>query len=85
MRTDALKVVTTEDDSQAILDELIKALTQTRKEYQASSTVDFKLTPFQDNAIGREGIADLIERQNNYMHNTFTISVFDEGNGEKQL
>ena len=46
MRTNALKVVTTEADSQAVLDGLIVALTKTPKEFQTSSTVDFKLIPF---------------------------------------
>jgi len=68
IRTNALKVVTTENDSQDILGGLIHALTKTPKEYQASSTVDYKLILFQSNAIGRDGITELIERQNKYLH-----------------
>ena len=62
MQTNALKVVTTENDSQAILDGHFHALTKTPKEYQASSIVDYKLISYQDNAIGRDDIAELIER-----------------------
>ena len=85
IRTNALKVVTTEADSQAILDGLIVALTQTPKEFQTSSTVDFKLIPFRDNAIGRDGITELIERQNSFLHKTCAISVIDGGDGNNQF
>jgi len=81
MRTNALKVVTTAEDSKVVLDGLITALTKTPREFQSSSTADFKLIPFQDNAIGRDGITELIERQNNYLHKTWAISVMDGGDG----
>lgn len=56
--------------------------TKTHKKHQSSLTIDFKVIPFQVNAIGRDGITDLIKRQNNYLHNTFAISVVDDGDGE---
>jgi len=82
MQTNALKVVTTENDSQAILDGLIHGLTKTPKEYQASLTVDYKLILFQKNAIGKDGIAKLVERQSKYLHKTYDISVLNRGDGE---
>ena len=45
-------------------------------------TVDFKLITFRDNAIGRDGITELIAWQNNFLHNTVAISVGDSGNGD---
>ena len=85
MRTNALKVVTTETDSQDVLDGLITALTKTPRDFQSSPTVDFKLIPFQDNAIGRDGITELIERQNNYLHKTWAISVIDGGDNNSKF
>ena len=81
MRNNALNVVTTEADSQDVLEGLIFALTKTPKESQTSSTVDFKLIPFQDNTIGKDGITELTERQNHFLHKTWEISVIDGAGG----
>lgn len=62
MRTNALKVVTTKADSQDVLEGFIAAPTKTPREFQLSLTVNFKLVPFQDDAIGRDRITELIER-----------------------
>ena len=62
-RTHALKVVTVETDAEAVLQGLIESLTRTPKTYEYSTTVDFKLIPFQNNAIGKDGITELVTRQ----------------------
>lgn len=46
MQINTLKVVISEDDSQAILDGIITALPQTPKEHQVSSSANFKLILF---------------------------------------
>lgn len=79
LRNHALKVVTVEEDSDAVLHGLIKALTRASPEFNYSTTVDFKLTPFQHNAIGRHGITQLITRQNNFLHSSMATSVVDWG------
>ena len=79
IRTHALKVVTVEHDADKVLNGLIESLTRTPKEFQYSTTVDFKLIPFQSNAIGREGITELITCQNNFLHSTVATSVIDGG------
>ena len=79
IRTHALKVVTVENDAEAVLNGLIKSLTRTPNTFRYSTTVDFKLVPFQNNAIGTEGITKLITQQNNYLHNTVATSVIDGG------
>ena len=56
VRTNALKVVSTEEDAGTVLNGLIEALTNTPQEYTHSTTVDFKLIPFQNNVIGRDGL-----------------------------
>ena len=79
MRMNALKVVTVEKDSEAVLNDLIEALTRTPTTFCHSNTVDFKLIPFQNNAIKRDGIIELITRHNNSLHNSMAISVVDGG------
>ena len=82
MRTNTLKVVTTEEDSQDALDGLIEALTEPQEDFLASLTFNFKLTPFRNNTIERDGITELIARQNTFLHNIVDISVVDCGNGD---
>lgn len=78
MRTNTLKVVTTEADDQAVLDGIIAALTKTPRENQSSSTVEFKPICFQDNGIGLDSITELIEERNSYVHETWAILVIDK-------
>lgn len=80
-----LRVVTTEDDSEAALYGLIDTLTCTPLEAKLSTTVYFKVTPFQNNDIGRDGITELITRQNNLLHNTMATSVVDGGNFRQHI
>ena len=79
IRTHALKVVTVERDLDTVLNGLINSLTRTFTEFKYSTTVDFKLIPFQNNAISGEGITELFARQNNYLHNTMATWVVDSG------
>ena len=79
VRTNALNVVSIDEDAEAVLNGLIEALTSTPQEYNYLTTVDFKLTPFQNNAIGRDGLTQLITRQNNFLHNSMVTSVVDGG------
>ena len=78
IRTHVLKVDPTDEDSTNVLDRRIKALTSNPVEYWASNTADYKLIPFQNNAIGRDGLTKLIARQNEFLHNTTVISVVHE-------
>ena len=84
MRSNALKDVTTVADSQKVLDGLITAITKTPREFQTSSTVDFKLIPFHDNTIDHDGITELIERQKT-LHQTWAISVKDGGGWQLEV
>ena len=62
LRTRALKVVTTEEHSEMVLDGLITALTgDPPDELANSTTAEFKLIPFQNTAMSRSGIAELIK------------------------
>ena len=79
IRTHALKVVTVENDADKFLNGLIECLTRTPKDSQYSTTVDFKLIPFQSNVIGRDGITELITQHNNLLHSTMAASVIDGG------
>ena len=45
----------------------------------SSNTVDFKLAPFQINTIWRDGLTQLITRQNNFLSNSMTTSVKEGG------
>ena len=84
LRTRALKVVTTEEHGEAILDGLITALTgEVPDEFAESTTAAFKLIPFTNTAINRAGIAELIERQNDFLHRTTATSAVDMGNGDE--
>ena len=85
MRTHALKVVTTEKGSEAFLNGLIECLTCTPIAFKYSTTVDFKLIPFKNNAIGRDGITELITRQNNFLHNSMATSVVDGGHCRQHI
>ena len=77
MRTNVLKAVITAKDSHEVLDGLITVLTKTPRDLQMASTVDFKLIPFQDNAVSWDSNTELIERQKKYLHKTWAISVID--------
>ena len=77
IRTQSLKVVTTNKDSEAVLDGLIGSLTITPKEFQASTMSNFKIILFQNHAIGR--LTKLLTRQNDVLHNTVAILVVDRG------
>ena len=68
-----------EGDSDAVLNGLIDSFTCTLADFKYSTTVDFKLIPFQNNAISGEGITELFARQNNYLHNTMATWVVDSG------
>jgi len=79
IRTRALKVVTVDEDAEVVLDGLIESLTRTPPEFKYSTTVDFKLIPFKNNAINGEGLTELFARHNNYLHSTMATSVVDGG------
>ena len=85
IRTHALKVATTEEDSEAVLNGLIECLTRTPTSFKYSTTADFKLIPFKNNAIGRDGIKELITQQNNFLHNSVATSVVDGGNCRQHI
>ena len=78
-------MVTTEEDAEAVLNGLIECLTRTPTAFKYSTTVDFKLIPFQNHAIGRDGITELITRQNNFLHNSMATSVVDGGNCRQHI
>ena len=83
IRTRALKVVTTTTQSETILEGLITALTgDPSTEFANSTTSEFKLIPFQNTAISRGGIEELVGRQNYFLHQTSATSVVDMGNGD---
>jgi len=63
VQTRALKVVIVGEDTEAVLNGLIECLTRTPTEFNLLTTVDFKLNPFQDNAISRDGINEIVTRQ----------------------
>ena len=69
----------TEKDAEAVLNSLIEALTSTPQEYTYSTTVDFKLIPFQRNVIKGGKFTQLITRQNNFLHISMATSVVDGG------
>ena len=75
LRTRALKVVTTEEQSDAVLNGLIEALTETPTKYATSTTAEFKFTPLQNTAINRDGIEELVVCQNYFLHVTTSTSV----------
>ena len=84
LRTRAMKVVTTEDHSEMIHGGLITALTSNPpEEWESSTTAAFKLVPFQNSAISRNGIAELIEQQNTFLHLTAATSAIDMGTGDE--
>ena len=86
LRTRALKVVTTEEHSDTILDGLITALTSDPvDEWASSTTASFKLVPFRNTAISRSGITELIERQKVFLHRTMATSVIFMGTGDEQF
>ena len=84
LRTRALKVVTTEEHGEAVLEGLIDALTgPVPDEFSDSTTAAFKLVPFNNSAITRDGVAELVERQNDFLHRTTATSVVDMGDGDE--
>ena len=78
----ALKLVTTEDQSETILNSLIEVITETLTELATSTTAEFKLIPFQNTAINRDGIQELGVRQNSFLHVTTATSVINGGSGD---
>lgn len=82
MRTNVSKVFTTKKYGQDILYCIIKALTKTTDKFLSPPTVNFKLIPFRNYAIGRNGIAELIACQKTFLLNTDIISVVDGVNGD---
>ena len=86
LRTRALKVVTTAEHSDKILEGLITALTgDPAEEYADSTTAAFKLIPFQNTAINRDGIEELVRRQNDFLHRTSATSVVNVGTGDESF
>lgn len=71
-----LKVVMTTKDSKAVLSGIIWALTV---KFGTSTMRDFRLVPFQDNAIGGEGLTECITQQNSFLHTAVAILVVDGG------
>ena len=78
-------MVTVEEDVKAVLDGLIDSLTRTPPEFKYSTTVDFKLIPFQNSAISGDGLTKSFARQNNYLHSTMATSVVDGGDCRQQI
>ena len=68
-----------EGDSDAVLNGLIDSFTCTLADFKYSTTVDFKLIPFQNNVTSGEDITELFARQNNFLHNTMETLVVDGG------
>ena len=60
IKTHALKVVTTAENSDVILEELIDALMNTPAQYANSMMDEFKLVPFGNTSINKYGITELI-------------------------
>ena len=72
-------MVTNYADSGRVLDGLIEALTTTPGEFAASTTAAFKLIPFRNHAISKDGMTELMTRQNDFLHHTAAISVVNGG------
>ena len=85
IHTQALKVATAEEQSKTMLNGLIEALTETLTEFATSTTAEFKLVTFQNAAINRDGIEELVVRQNSFLHVTTAESVINGGNGDEQF
>ena len=66
-----------EEDAYTVMNGLIECLTHTM--------VDFKLIPFQNNVIGRDGITELITCQNNFLHRSMVTSVVDGGDCRQHI
>ena len=64
--TRVLKVVTIEQDITAVFDGLTGALTERKLEFKALNTTDFKFIPFQNHAIGRGGMSELMTIHNDF-------------------
>ena len=45
----------------------------------ASTTAVFKLIPFRNHDISRDGMTELMTRHNDFLHHTVTISVVNGG------
>ena len=85
LETHALKVVTTADSNDTTLEGLIDALTDTPTKYANSTMAKFKLVSFQDTSINKDGITELIIRQNEFLHVTMMNSVVDRGTCDDTL
>ena len=60
------------------MDGLMEVLTgETLEKYINSTTAVFKLIPFQNTAIDRAGIAELVTRQNDFLNRTMATSVVE--------
>ena len=55
-------MVTTDRDSDKVLEGLIEALTITPRTFMSSMTADFKLILFQNHAISQDGMTELMAR-----------------------
>jgi len=75
IKTSALRLVSAFKDIALVLDVLILALTVTPPNFRMSTTWYFKIIPFQDNVIGREGLTQLITRQNDFLHLIWRLMV----------
>ena len=60
-----------------MLDGLIEASIVTPKDFQVSRASDFKLAPFQNHVIGRDGLTELLTCLHEFLHNTVVILVVD--------
>jgi len=73
LKIHGLKVVTTADNSNVILEGLINALVDTPTKYANSTMAKFKLVPFRNTASNKDEITELIVRQNSFLHATMAI------------
>ena len=67
--------MTTERDSDAILDDLSETLAEKLTELYYSTTVDFHLIPFNNNTIEYDGLTELITHHCNVLHSNTVTSV----------
>lgn len=80
LQTRALKVSTTMEHGEQILEGLITALTgDVSDEWVNSITAKFELILFQNTAISQISMAELIWQQNTFLHGTIATSVVEMG------
>ena len=72
-------MVVTDEDSGKVLEGLIETLTNAPGDFMSSTTAAFKLSPFQNHAISRDGMTKLMTRQNNFLHHTVAILAVNGG------